>query len=229
MDLSRAEALVGKVKMGRLKDARVAVVGLGGVGSYIVEGLCRSGVGSLLLVDGDVYVSSNLNRQLGATMATVGRSKVQVTLERVRSINPECWVQVYSEFYRPGDFGQVFAGRVDFVADAIDDTAAKADLLTECCRLGMPVISVMGTGNKLHPELLQVTDISKTQVCPLARSMRQRLRQAGIVSGVEVVYSPEVPQRAEHGACSAPASMIFVPAAAGLLAASRIVQRLMGE
>lgn len=214
--------------MEKLAAARVAVVGLGGVGSYVAEALCRSGVGRLLLVDGDVYAPSNLNRQLGAILATVGRLKVEVTRERLQSINPECQVQVLPEFYRSGDFDKVFAGQMDFVADAIDDTAAKTDLLVECCRRKIGVISVMGTGNKLHPELLQLADISRTSVCPLARSMRQRLRKLGVTQGLEVVYSTEEPHRAETEAEGTPASMIFVPAAAGLVAASRIVQRLIG-
>jgi tRNA A37 threonylcarbamoyladenosine dehydratase len=232
LDLQRVEMLLGSTKLARLQKATVAVLGLGGVGSYIAEALCRSGIGSLILVDADVVESSNINRQLPALQSTMGRLKTEVVAERLLQINPDCKIKRISRFYEPGDFDDFFAqqdaaGKTypDYLADAIDSTASKLDVITTACKLGVPLISAMGTGNKLDPTQLRVADISKTSVCPLAKSVRKQLRSRGIEKGVTVVYSLEQPQYAHKS--STPGSMVFVPASAGLLMASYIVRQLL--
>lgn len=227
MDLSRVAMVIGQEKLPVLARARVAVVGLGGVGSYVAEALCRSGVGHLLLIDADVVAASNINRQLPALTSTVGKLKTEIVRQRLLDINPECEIEVVSRFYGPGAFDEFFTGDFTFVADAIDSTASKVDILIECVRRSLPVISSMGTGNKLDPTQLRIEDISKTSVCPLARSVRKHLRGAGIEKGVAVVYSQEPVRRAEPG--DVPGSMVFVPASAGLLMASYIMRQIIAE
>lgn len=226
MDLSRVAYVIGQENIEKLQAAHVAVVGLGGVGSYIAEALARSGVGALTLVDADEVATSNINRQLPALESTMGRLKTEVIAERIAQINPDCQVTLRSEFYEPGDFDKFFPMQLEFVADAIDSTASKIDLLVECHRRQIPVISSMGTGNKLDPSTLQVADISKTHTCPLAKSVRKRLRMAGIDKGVAVVFSTENPVYASKEAV--PGSLVFVPASAGLLIASYIVRKIIG-
>lgn len=228
MDLSRVEMVIGPEAVQKLNDATVAVIGLGGVGSYIAEALCRSGIGSFVIMDNDTVEPSNINRQLPALTSTIGRFKADIMAARMRDINPLCRIKVVKEFYKPGSFEQLFLNdEPDFIADAIDSTESKADLLKEAYSHGVPVISAMGTGNKLHPELLEIADISKTSVCPLARSMRKRLRDAGITQGITVVHSHEEPQHAV--AANVPGSMVFVPACAGLMMASYIVQKIIAK
>lgn len=234
VDLQRVEMLIGSEKLARLQQAYVAVLGLGGVGSYVAEALCRSGVGRLLLIDADVIAPSNINRQLPALQCNLGRLKTEVVAERLRQINPECQIKIISRFYEPGDFAEFFASRTeaetvypDYLADAIDATASKVDVIVNACKLGVPLISAMGTGNKLDPTLLRVADISKTSVCPLAKSIRKHLRSCGIEKGVTVVYSLEQPQCVQKS--STPGSMVFVPASAGLLMASYIIRQLIRE
>ena len=242
MNLQRVEMLLGQAAVQKLSQSSVAVIGLGGVGSYVAEALCRSGIGNLLLIDGDVVEASNINRQLPALQNTIGQFKVVVMAERLRQINPECNLHLVGRFYQPGDFNRFFGdeGRhalekvlpeqvryPDYIADAIDDTAAKVDLLVSARKYELPVISAMGTGNKLDPAQLQVADIGKTYMCPLAKSVRKRLRDEGITSGVNVVFSTESPRYADKS--STPGSMIFVPASAGLLMASYIVRQLVGQ
>lgn len=218
--MERSEELLGKENIEKLQNATVLVFGLGGVGGYAVEVLCRSGIGNMLLADGDCYAPSNLNRQIGATLNTLGKPKTQVMAERIAEINPACKVQVVNQFYHKGDFAKFFNSKIDFVLDCIDDTEAKVDILAECVKHNIPVVSAMGTGKKLQPELLKIADISKTSVCPLARSVRQKLRKVGIEKGVAVVYSEEEPKAG---------SMVFVPGAAGLLMASYAVRKLVGK
>lgn len=227
MDLTRVEYVIGKENIAKLRGACVAVVGLGGVGSYIAEALARSGVGALILVDADEVAPSNINRQLPALVSTMGKRKTEVIAARIADINPECKVTLRSSFYEPGDFDKFFPQQPDFVADAIDSTASKIDLLIECYRRNIPVISSMGTGNKLNPSALQIADISKTHTCPLAKSVRKRLRMAGIDKGITVVFSTESPIYATKA--EVPGSMVFVPASSGLLIASYIVRRIIGE
>lgn len=227
MDLSRVAMVIGKDKLPVLGQARIAVVGLGGVGSYVAESLCRSGVGHLLLIDADKVAASNINRQLPALTSTFGRFKTEVVRQRLLDINPDCEIETVSKFYEPGAFADFFSGSFTFIADAIDSTPSKVDLLLECVQRDIPVISSMGTGNKLDPTYLTVEDISGTSVCPLARSVRKQLRAAGVKKGVTVVYSKEPVQRAEAG--EVPGSMVFVPASAGLLMASYIVRQIIAE
>ncbi len=217
MDLSRVAMVIGRDKLALLQQARVAVIGLGGVGSYTAEALCRSGIGHLLLIDADIVAASNINRQLPALTSTLGVYKTEVVRNRLLDINPECEINIISRFYQPGDFTEFFADNFTCIADAIDSTASKK----------VPVISSMGTGDKIDPTQLTITDISKTSGCPLARSVRRQLRNVGIAKGVTVVYSREPVKRTEPG--SVPGSMVFVPATAGLLLASYIVRRIIGE
>lgn len=226
MDLTRVEYVIGEESITKLQQAHVAVVGLGGVGSYVAEALVRSGVGALTLVDADTVASSNINRQLPALQSTMGKRKVDVVAARLQDINPDCRLTLRGEFYQPGDFDKFFPQQPDFVADAIDSITSKIDLLAECYQRGVPVISSMGTGNKLNPSLLQVADISKTHTCPLAKSVRKRLRQKGIEKGITVVFSTEEP--VHFTKMEVPGSMVFVPASSGLLIASYIVRKIIG-
>ncbi len=225
MDLSRVEMLVGAAALGKLKRARVCVIGLGGVGAYTAEALVRSGIGAIRIIDGDLVEPSNVNRQLPALSSTIGKSKAEVMAARLKDINPDCQVEAVAEFYKTGDFSKWFSETFSYVADAIDDVQAKVDILASCCKAGIPVISSMGTGNKLNPEKLQVTDISKTHTCPLAKRVRHDLRALGIEKGIDVVFSTEAPVKASEGVT--PASMVFVPGAAGLLMASWIVRKIV--
>ncbi len=231
----RTRMLLGEAAMDRLARSRVAVFGLGGVGGYTVEALARSGVGALDLIDSDSVAFSNLNRQILATEATVGMDKVAAAAARVASINPECRVRTYRLFYLPGEGGYDFAG-CDYVADAVDTVTAKLALAETALAAGIPIISAMGTGNKLDPSRLRVSDITETSVCPLARVMRRELRKRGI-DRLKVVWSPEEPIAPEppkgeappEGRRAIPGSTAFVPAAAGLLMASEIVRDLIGK
>lgn len=235
MDTQRIEMLIGQEKIAMLQKATVAVIGLGGVGSYVAEALCRSSIGNLLLIDADVVEPSNINRQLPALTSTMGRLKTEVVAERLKQINPDCQIQIKSEFYKPGDFEKFFALGMsadnvprypDFIADAIDSTASKVDILCTAVEKNVPIISSMGTGNKLDPTALRLADISRTSVCPLAKSVRKQARMRGIEKGIPVVYSLEAPQAVVK--TSTPGSMVFVPASAGLLMASYIVRKLTG-
>jgi tRNA A37 threonylcarbamoyladenosine dehydratase len=235
VDTQRIEMLIGQEKIAMLQKATVAVIGLGGVGSYVAEALCRSSIGNLLLIDADVVEPSNINRQLPALTSTMGRLKTEVVAERLKQINPDCQIQIKSEFYKPGDFEKFFALGMsadnvprypDFIADAIDSTASKVDILCTAVEKNVPIISSMGTGNKLDPTALRLADISRTSVCPLAKSVRKQARMRGIEKGIPVVYSLEAPQAVVK--TSTPGSMVFVPASAGLLMASYIVRKLTG-
>lgn len=235
---SRTELLLGKEKMDRLKKARVAVFGVGGVGGYTVEALARSGIGTLDLIDNDTFSVTNLNRQIYAAYSTIGRSKVEVAKERIADINPQAEVNTYEMFYLPETSDQFDFTRYDYVVDAIDTVSGKLDLVTQCSRLGVPVISAMGAGNKLDPTAFKVTDIYKTSVCPLARVMRRELKKRG-VKKLKVVYSEEVPlkpqipeelRQEEHiseAKRQIPGSISFVPSVAGLIIAGEVIKDLM--
>lgn len=214
---TRSELLLGSEAMAKLAASHVTVIGIGGVGGHLVEALARSGVGKLTLMDGDVVDPSNLNRQIVALHSTLGCFKAETMAQRVRDINPDCQVTAINKYYVPG-----FAlSEVDFVADAIDDLAAKAELVAYCKRMGIPVVSSMGAGGKLHPERFRLTEIYKTSVCPLARAFRSRLRKLGVTE-LTVVFSDEPPAKMEGLG-----SVSFVPGAAGLILAGEIIRQLV--
>lgn len=240
--LAREGMLLGREGVERLENAAVAVFGLGGVGSYTAEALARAGVGSLLLVDGDVVSDTNRNRQLVALTSTVGRPKAEVMAERVRDINPACRVEARTLFYLPGEDGApgpLLSG-LDYVADAVDTVTAKLSLAEECARRGVPLISAMGCGNKLDPTLFRVADIYETRVCPLCRIMRRELKARNI-SSLKVVYSEEPPVTPENlfpegggetppeGRRALPGSLSFVPSVAGLILAGEIIRDIAGR
>lgn len=232
---SREELLIGEEGLKKLRRARVAVFGIGGVGGYVVEALARSGVGALDLFDGDTVALTNINRQIIALENTVGRPKVEVAQERVLQIDPACRVEANVLFLTPENAGEIDFSRYDYVADAIDTVTSKLELIQRCREAGVPVISCMGAGNKLDPTLFRVADIEKTSVCPLAKVMRRELKRRGI-SGVKAVYSTEEalrPQAAQEGDSKGtagrpvPGSMAFVPSVAGLVLAGEIVKDLL--
>ena len=224
---ARTARLLGAEGMERLKSANVLVFGLGGVGSYIVEALARSGIGALTLVDADVVDVTNINRQLVADLATVGMDKVEVAKNRVLAVNPECRVTVKKMLYLPEKSGEFDFSSYDYIADAIDNVSAKISLAVEADRAKTPLIAAMGTGNKLHPEMLEIADISKTSVCPLARVMRTELRKRGI-HHLKVVYSKEEPIKGADGERII-GSVSFVPSVAGLLMAGEMIRGIAGE
>ena len=242
-ELIRTEMLIGAEGLSRLRQARIAVFGLGGVGGYVVEALARSGIGELDLIDNDRVSLSNLNRQILALHSTVGQTKVEAAAARIHDIDPTIRVRTYQCFYLPGSREQFDFSVYDYVVDCIDTVSAKLDLVLQCRAVGTPIISALGTGNKLDPSKLELTDISQTSVCPLARVMRKELRRRG-VEHLRVVYSREEPisprfqpeQAAgpEEGPeaygnkrRSIPGSSAFVPSAAGLLIASAVVRELL--
>lgn len=244
---SRTELLLGSDAMARLRRARVAVFGIGGVGGYVVEALARSGIGALDLIDDDTVSLTNLNRQIIALHTTVGRPKVEVAAERVRQIDPETVVRTYRTFYTPETAGCFDFTQYDYIVDAIDTVTGKLSLVENAAKAGTPIISAMGTGNKLDPTAFVVTDITKTTMCPLARIMRKELRKRGI-NHLKVVYSTEqameldeameaeilrdsaLEESSERGKFTRrqiPGSTAFVPAAAGLIAAGAVVRDLI--
>lgn len=231
----RTRLLLGSAAMEKLKQSRVAVFGLGGVGGHAAEGLCRSGVGALDLFDNDEVSLTNLNRQLIATQETIGMPKTEAMRQRLLSINPEMQVEARQLFYLPENADQVDLSRYDYVIDAIDTVSAKLELAVRCNRMGVRLISAMGAGNKLDPTKLVVTDISKTSVCRLARVMRQELRKRGI-DHLKVCYStePALAPLAEEAAENAPGkrqtpgSTAFVPSVMGLIIAGQVVRELAG-
>ncbi|MBQ3124397.1 MAG: tRNA threonylcarbamoyladenosine dehydratase [Clostridia bacterium] len=221
---SRTERLLGKPAMDKLKNARVAVFGVGGVGGYVVEALVRSGIGAIDIFDNDTVAESNINRQIIATTDTVGRLKVDVAKERALSINPDIKVTVHPCFYMPDNADKYDLSVYSYIVDAIDTVTAKIELIKRAKEADVPIISSMGTGNKLEASMLEVTDIKKTEMCPLARTMRRELKNLGITS-LKVVYSKEKPIIPDDGDRT-PASTAFVPAAAGLIAAGEVVKDL---
>lgn len=230
---SREERLIGAEKLEKLKRSRVAVFGIGGVGSYVVEALARSGIGELDLIDGDTVSLTNINRQLIALDSTVGRPKVEAAEERIAQINPDCRVRAHSFFFSAENEGGLDFSQYDYVADAIDTVSSKLHLILRAKEAGVPVISCMGTGNKFDPMAFRVADISKTSVCPLARVMRRELKKRGI-SHCRVVYSKEPPRTPPEGESlsdeisrrPAPGSVSFVPSAAGLILAGEVIRDL---
>jgi len=200
----------------------VIVFGIGGVGSYVCEALARAGVGRIEVVDKDIVDETNINRQLIALHSTVGRAKVDVAAERLKDINPDIDVRKRECFYLPESAGEFDFGDYDYVIDAVDNVTAKLDIICRSKAAGTPVISSMGTGNKLNPMAFKIADIEDTKVCPLAKAVRKELRKRGIF-GVKVVYSEEEPVNTRQ---RVPASISFVPSAAGLLIASEVIKDL---
>ncbi len=221
---SRTELLLGEEAMEILKNARVAVFGIGGVGGYVTEALARSGVGALDLTDKDRVCLSNLNRQIIATHKSIGKYKTEVMRERILDINPEAEVRTHECFYLPETKGEFDFSSYSYVVDAVDTVTAKLSLAEEAKAAGVPMISSMGAGNKLNPFLFETADIYETSVCPLARVMRRELRKRGI-DHLKVVYSKEAPLRPLREA-DGPGSTAFVPSVAGLLIASEVIRDL---
>lgn len=223
---SRTKMLLGSEKLLKLINAKVAVCGLGGVGSAAAEALARGGIGFLRLIDFDKIAKSNLNRQLHTTLDNIGCLKAEALQNRLESINENCSFDVVNQKITADNLDSLLSG-VDYIVDAIDDVPAKIALAVWSKTKGIPIVSAMGTGNKIHPELLEIADISKTQVCPLARKMRRELKKHGIEKGLWVVYSQEIPQRAENET-NTPASISFVPPAAGMILAGKVIRDLAG-
>lgn len=229
-ELCRTAMLIGEENVKKLENSHICVFGLGGVGSYTVEALARSGVGELTLVDGDTVSLSNINRQLYALHSTVGLKKTEVARQRIYDINPDCRVNIISEFVTEENVDIFFSSQYDFCVDAIDDTKAKTAIAVRCGEKNIPFIASMGTGSKLCPEKFVITDIFKTENCPLCRVMRKKYKDAG-VKKVTVLYSPELPCENKYS-CEknaqkrVPSSISFVPSVAGLRIAGYVINTL---
>lgn len=230
---SREELLIGKEAIEILKNSRVAVFGVGGVGGFVVEVLARCGVGTIDVIDNDVVDPSNINRQIIATADTIGQEKVNVVEQRIKSINPNAVVNKHRCFFLPETAKDFDFTRFDYVVDAIDTVSGKIEIILQAKKAGVPVISCMGAGNKLDPTAFVVTDIYKTSVCPLARVMRQKLKKLG-VQDLKVVYStekamkPNYPPDMPPQRKAAPGSVAFVPSVAGIIAGSEVIKDLIG-
>lgn len=234
---SRTELLIGKHGMEKLKNSRVAIFGIGGVGGYVVEALVRSGVGAVDLIDSDTVAESNLNRQIIATRSTIGKYKVDAMKERIMDINPDCKVETYRCFYLPETKDEFDFSKYNYVVDAVDTVTAKLQLVMESEEKGVPVISSMGAGNKMNPVMFEVADIYKTSVCPLAKVMRRELKKRGIKK-LKVVYSKEEALKPDMSGISEeelgnkrsiPGSNAFVPSVAGLIIASEVIKDLVNQ
>lgn len=227
---SRFALLVGEENIQKLNQAHVIVFGVGGVGGYVVEALVRSGIGHITIVDNDAVSLSNLNRQIIATQETIGQKKVDVMKKRILSINPQCDVTALDMFYLPETADQIDLSSYDYVVDAIDTITSKIELAVRCNQK-IPLISSMGTGNKMNPALLEVSDLYKTSVCPLAKVMRRELKKRHI-QHLKVVYSKEIPIKPQQSnevtnKRTVPGSTSFVPSSAGLLIASEVIKDLL--
>ncbi len=232
--LERTQLLIGEEKLQKLKNAHVLVAGLGGVGSYVVEQLARSGVGALTIVDGDVVQPSNRNRQLPALTSTIGLSKASVISQRLIDINPEIKLNVIDTFMMGRDFEELLSTPFDFVVDAIDSLSPKVFLIVHTVNRGYPIISSMGAGGKLDPSLVGITDLSKTYNCKLSRMVRKRLGKFDIKKGVDVVFSPEevdpsavILTENERNKKSTTGTISYIPAIFGLYAASHVIRKLI--
>lgn len=231
---SRTELLIGKDGLNKLKESGVAVFGIGGVGGYVVEALARSGVGKIALIDNDTVCDSNINRQIIATTKTLGRNKVDVAEERILDINPNIKVEKYNLFYTPQTADEIPFEEYNYIVDAIDTVVGKLSLIEKSKEYNLPIICSMGAGNKMDPTKFEVSDISKTSVCPLAKVIRQELRKRKI-KDVKVVYSKELPVKTQVKLEStdstkkqAPGSISFVPSVVGLIMAGEVIKDLIG-
>ena len=246
---SRTELLIKKEGIEKLQNVKIAIFGLGGVGSFVVEGLVRAGVKNFVLVDDDKICLTNLNRQIIATRKTIGRYKVEVMKERILEINPDCNVETHQEFFMPGSETNIITNDLSYVIDCVDTVTAKLEIITQCKDKNIPVISAMGTGNKLDPSRFEITDIYKTSVCPLAKAMRKELRKRNI-KNLRVIYSKEEPIKIDeysNSSCKTncicppgtkrkctirnqvPGSISFVPSVAGLMMAGDVVREIIAE
>ena len=244
---SRTELLIGKEGIEKLKNSKVAIFGIGGVGSFVVEGLVRAGVGNFVLIDDDKICLTNLNRQIIATRKTIGKYKADVAKERILEINPNANVEVYKEFYMPDSKTNIIKKELSYVVDCVDTVTAKIGIIMQAKKENIPVISSMGTGNKLDPTKFEITDIYKTNICPLAKVMRKELRKRNIDS-LKVIYSEEEPIKPDDTSSSScktncicppgtkrkctirnqvPGSISFVPSVAGLMIAGEIVKDII--
>ena len=226
-EFSRTAQLFGEEAMARLKEARGAVFGIGGVGGHAAEALARSGIGAIDLIDKDTVEITNINRQIVALHSTLGRGKAEVMKERILDINKDCHVRAHKCFYLPETKENFDFRLFDYVVDAVDTVTAKIQLIMEAEKYNTPVISSMGAGNKMEPTAFEVADIYETSVCPLAKVMRRELKKRGVRS-LKVVYSKEEPVRLPYpqGERGAPASNAFVPSVAGLILASEVIKDL---
>lgn len=245
---SRTELVIGKAGVEKLNNAKVAIFGLGGVGSFVLEGLVRAGIGNFVLIDDDKICLTNLNRQILATRKTVGQPKVEVAKQRILDINPNANVEIHQEFFMPETEG-ILDNSIDYIVDCIDTVTAKIELVVRAEKLNIPIISCMGTGNKLDPTRFEVTDIYKTSICPLAKVMRKELRNRGIKK-LKVVYSKEEPVKLNEtveNSCKhncicppgtkrkctirnqVPGSISFVPSVAGLIIAGEVVKAILND
>lgn len=242
----RTKLLIGSEGLTKLAEKKVAVFGVGGVGSFAVEALARCGIGALTLIDHDVICNSNINRQIHALNNTVGRSKIEVMAERLLQINPAIRLTLHRIFFSANTSEELLTPDLDYVVDAIDTVTSKVDLILRCRELGVPIISSMGTGNKLDPLRFQLVDISKTHTDPLARAVRRLLREKGVTHGVQVLFSTEIPKQPES-VCpdtdlepylegesdiinqkrQIPGSISFVPPVAGMVIAGAIIRELL--
>lgn len=244
---SRTELLIGKEGIEKLKNSKVAIFGIGGVGSFVVEGLVRAGVGNFVLIDDDKICLTNLNRQIIATRKTIGKYKADVAKERILEINPNANVEVYKEFYMPDSKTNIINKELSYVVDCVDTVTAKIGIIMQAKKENIPVISSMGTGNKLDPTKFEITDIYKTNICPLAKVMRKELRKRNIES-LKVIYSEEEPIKPDDTSSSScktncicppgtkrkctirnqvPGSISFVPSVAGLMIAGEIIKDII--
>ena len=225
---SRTELVISKEGVEKLNNAKVAIFGLGGVGSFVLEGLVRAGIGNFVLIDDDKICLTNLNRQILATRKTVGQAKVEVAKQRILDINPNANVEIHQEFFMPETEG-ILDNSIDYIVDCIDTVTAKIELVVRAEKLNIPIISCMGTGNKLDPTRFEVTDIYKTSICPLAKVMRKELRNRGIKK-LKVVYSKEEPVKLnETEKKKVPGSISFVPSVAGLIIAGEVVKAILND
>ena len=245
---TRTEMLLGSKALDKLSNSTVLICGIGGVGTFVVEGLVRSGIGNFILVDNDEICLTNINRQIHATVKTVGQSKVDAMSKRILEINPSAQITKYNELYNSDSADRILSGDISYVVDAIDMVSAKLDLIERCKAKNIPIISSMGTGNKLNPAELQVTDISKTYMCPLAKVIRKELKKR-LIKKLKVVFSPEDPikpeapelSKEEKENCSkgdsvqklrgnsVPGSVSFVPSVAGMIIASEVIKDLINN
>lgn len=226
--LDREESLIGKENLNKLKNTTIAVFGCGGVGTYVVEALVRAGIGKFVLVDNDIVDITNINRQLIADTSTIGKDKVEIQKERILKVNPEAKVEIYKEFYNEQNAEKLVKKECSYIVDAIDSVQSKISLIKQAHSKNIKIISAMGMGNKLNPTMIEVADISKTSICPLAKIIRKKLKEEGIYH-TKVVYSKEIPIKVNKNEEDRKTigSVSFVPSVCGIIIASEIVKDII--